>query len=93
MLLPQGNGEKVTALRGGALTAPLRAIIGKRWSNNRISLGSFVFGGLMDLGFSRALLFFCAAQLLAALAAIPLYRSEKSPNIKAQQPAVAGILL
>ena len=55
-------------------------------------LGSLVFGGLLGLGFSRALLFFCAAQLLAALAAIPLYRSEKSSNIKARQPAAAGIV-
>lgn len=53
-------------------------------------LGSLVFGGLLGLGFSRALLFFCAAQLLAALAAIPLYRSEKSPNIKAPQPTLQG---
>ena len=57
-----------------------------------IRAGQPAFGGLLGLGFSRALLFFCAAQLLAALAAIPLYRSEKSPNIKTQQLAAAGIV-
>ena len=54
-------------------------------------LGSLAFGDLLGLGFSRALLFFCTAQLLAALAAIPLYRSEKNSNVKALQPAVARI--
>jgi len=56
-------------------------------------LGSLAFGGMLGLGFSRALLFFCAAQLLAAFAAIPLYCSEKSPNMNARQPKAAGIVL
>lgn len=42
-------------------------------------LGSLIFGGLLGWGFSRVLVIFSAVQFVAALAAIPLYRSEKSP--------------
>ncbi|MDE3181289.1 MAG: MFS transporter, partial [Acidobacteriota bacterium] len=42
-------------------------------------LGSLLFGGLLGLGFSRALLIFSAMQFLLALAALPLYRLEKIP--------------
>ena len=52
-------------------------------------LGSLIFGGLLNLGFSRVFLIFSAVQLLAALAAVPLYRSEKHPGVKAQQSAPA----
>jgi len=55
-------------------------------------LGSLVFGGLVDLGFSRALLIFGAMEFLAALAAIPLYRSEKSSAVELA-PALAGTVL
>jgi predicted MFS family arabinose efflux permease len=40
-------------------------------------LGSLIFGALLAPGFSRALLIFSVVQLLAALVAIPLYRSER----------------
>jgi len=54
-------------------------------------LGSLLFGRLLALGFSRALLIFSALQFLAMLMAIPLFRSEKSPSLKAP-PALAGIV-
>src|SRR5579875_1727932 len=40
-------------------------------------LGSLIFGALLAPGFSRALLIFSVVQLLAALVAIPLDRSER----------------
>lgn len=55
-------------------------------------LGSLVFGGLVDLGFSRALLIFGAVEFLAALAAIPLYRSENRSAVELA-PALAGTVL
>src|SRR5579875_2762126 len=54
-------------------------------------LGSLAFGRLLALCFSRALLIFSALQFLAMLMAIPLFRSEKSPSLKAP-PALAGIV-
>ncbi len=46
-------------------------------------LGSIIFGALLDLGFPRAFFIFSAAQLVAALAAMPLYRLEKKPTVEA----------
>lgn len=53
-------------------------------------LGSLLFGGLLALGFSRAFVIFSAVQFLAAMLAIPLYRSEKRPGAETQ-PVLAGI--
>lgn len=54
-------------------------------------LGSLIFGGLLNLGFSRVFLSFSAVQFLAALAAVPLYRSEKNPGMEVPQSGPAGI--
>jgi predicted MFS family arabinose efflux permease len=42
-------------------------------------LGSLLFGEALRLGFSHALAIFAAVQFVAALAAIPLFRSETAP--------------
>jgi predicted MFS family arabinose efflux permease len=52
-------------------------------------LGSFIFGVLLHLGFSRAFLIFSATQFLAALAAIPIYRPETTPRSAAQSAPAA----
>ena len=54
-------------------------------------LGSLSFGGLLNLGFSRVFLSFSAVQFLAAVAAVPLYRSEKNPGMEVPQSGPAGI--
>lgn len=56
-------------------------------------LGSLVFGSLLGLGFSRAFMIFSAAQFLAALAAIPLYRSETYRRPQALDAAPRGMAM
>ena len=42
-------------------------------------IGSLLFGEALRLGFAEALAIFGAVQLVAAVAAIPLFRSETTP--------------
>ncbi len=46
-------------------------------------IGSFLFGETLRLGFPLALAIFASAELAAAIAAIPLFRSETPPVAKA----------
>jgi hypothetical protein len=43
-------------------------------------MGSFLFGEALRLGFGTALAIFDALQVVATLAAIPLFRSETLPH-------------
>ena len=56
-------------------------------------LGSFIFGALLHLGFSRAFLIFSATQFLTALTAIPLYRAETAPRAATQSAPAARATL
>ena len=55
-------------------------------------LGSLIFGGLLNRGFPRVFLIFSTVQFIAALAAVPLYRSEKNSGMKVPQSAPAEIV-
>ena len=53
-----------------------------------MGIGSYVFGEALRLGFGSALMIFSAVQLMATLAAIPLFASETTHRSRAEVGAM-----